>query len=75
MLCGGSLQEDNVGITYTGTFVRLFPFTKNRVNQPGRCALPWKSLSLEDLSKLLKPIEVNAITLQMVDVLSFSLRV
>lgn len=72
MVCGGSLQEDNVGITCT--FIRLFHFMKNRVNQPGSCALPWKSLSLEDLSELLQPTEVNAITLLMVDVSSFSLR-
>lgn len=33
-------------------FTRLVYFTENRVYQPGRRALPWKSLSLEDLSEL-----------------------
>lgn len=54
------MQEDNVGITCT--FARLFHYMKNRIDQPGNCARPWKSLSLEDLSKLLELTEVNAIT-------------
>lgn len=56
----GKLAEDNVGITCT--FVRLFHFMKSRVNQPGNCAVSWKSLSFEDLSKLSHPTEVNAVT-------------